>query len=215
VLFGGAGPVQGPGPIAGWGDPLDPDKDCAIGLEEKVLVVGVPAAPHELKGRPGRRNAPRVMKDAEGNWTAQVQVGGTIDAADGASEGARGAGFLLWLDDVNFVRFERASLGDGAGGARRRVVLLEYTKDGRPVERSGAVAEVPGDGAATWLRLTRRLDKLKAEFSVDGESWTEVKTIPIRLSSRLRLGVLSTNLSGAPLEARFDGLQRKSISLSN
>jgi len=57
------------------------------------------------------------------------------------------------------------------------------------------------------------MQQLKAEVSQDGETWTEAKTLRIRLSSRLYLGVMATNTSKRPLDVRFEAFERKPISL--
>jgi hypothetical protein len=72
---------------------------------------------------------------------------------------------------------------------------------------------VPLKGRIAWFCLTRRTDKLTAEASAVGGTWIEAKTLSVRLSSRLNLGVMATNPSGWPREARFDGFEFRGIPL--
>jgi hypothetical protein len=206
-------------PIPGWGDPIDPDGDCDLRLEGRALALTVPGTPHELRAESGKgkRNAPRVLRDVEGHFVAQVKVTGDLGAGDvpvvSGPVASRSAGLVLWQDERNFVRLERIAGRAPDGERPRDRLLLEYWKDGQLQDTSpGSGGPLPR-GRTTWLRLTRRMDKLKAEASQDGETWTEVKTIPIRLSSRLRLGVMATNTSGRPLGVQFEAFQLKSIPL--
>jgi regulation of enolase protein 1 (concanavalin A-like superfamily) len=192
---------QGAGNLPGWGDPVDPDRDCEIRVVEKALVIKVPGTPHVLRAAAGQRNAPRVLRDIEGNFTAQVKVLATF--ATGVA--SQGAGLLLWQDERNFVLLERTA--DDAG------IRFEYWRDGQLQGGDPVPNTAPEPGSATWLRLTRHISTLKAEVSQDGETWTELKSVPIRLSSRMRLGVVATNSSERPLEARFEAFQVKSIPL--
>lgn len=189
--------ARGDGPIPGWGEPIVPDGDCEIVADAEGVTIKVAAAAHELKAEAGKQNAPRVLREIEGNHEATVEVSGVF------KEGT-GAGLLLWLDERNFIRFARA------GG---EAPVLEYWRDGRleAVEKGSEAVKLAGP--KTWLRLTRRMDKLKAEASTDGEQWKEFQTLTIRLSSRMRLGVVATNTSGEPFPARFEGFTVKGIPL--
>lgn len=211
-------PLQEPAAIPKWGVPLDPDGDCAIRLDDGALTIAVPGTPHEMNAFPKKRNAPRVLRDVESNWTASVKaaVPPAADAAGVAAGSAaeRSAGLLVWLDEANFVRVARAQVWEKGGDGPRAAILIEYWRDGRVKERQVISEGVSFEGDATWLRLTRRIDKLKVEASDDGQSWAELATVPIRLSSRLKFGVVATNTSGAPLEARLSDLDFRNIRLT-
>jgi regulation of enolase protein 1 (concanavalin A-like superfamily) len=204
VALGAAlAPAQQAAPtLKGWGQPEDPGKDCEIALDGTALVIEVPATPHDLLPTAGKRNAPRVTRDNEGNFAARVKVTGTM--APGSQQGA---GLVLYLDERNFVRLELC--GAKEGDAASRILRFGYWQDGR-LQPDDELA-VPATTA--WIRMTRRINKLKAEISADGETWTEVKTIPIRLSSRMRLGAIATNTAPTPLAVRLEEYQVKGISL--
>jgi regulation of enolase protein 1 (concanavalin A-like superfamily) len=201
--------------IPGWGEPIDPSRDCEIRLEGSALVISVPAKPHQLRAESGKRNAPRVLRYIESHFQTQVKVAGDFEADSSASvagqSAERSAGLLLWQDERNFVILARAYGGEQPRGT----IALTYWKDGQIHRESAAEPYSPElEGKPTWLRLTRRLDKLTAETSSDGESWNAIKTLPIRLSSRLRLGVLATNTSKQPLSARFEEFRFRNIPLT-
>lgn len=185
--------------IKGWGQPLDPGRDCQIVADGDALVISLPATPaQEMRAETGKKNAPRVMRDIEGNHIATVQISGTFEP------GTQTAGFLLALDDRNFLRYARSATGAPP--------VIEYWRAGQlqPIE-----ATLPSiDSDPVWLRYTRRLDKIRAEISTDGQTWTEVASFSIRLSSRLRLGMVATNTAGKPLTARFENFQVKGVPLN-
>jgi regulation of enolase protein 1 (concanavalin A-like superfamily) len=199
--------VQDPPVFPGFGDPLEVDRDCAIKLDGKTLVMAVPGTDHDYRPGPSGRKAPRVVRDMEGNFTAKVQVGGDVDTS--SAKPGQGAGLFLGQDERNFVRLERLP----RPGPEKGAIFFEYWQDNQPKSGGNGVVEVSLKGDISWLRLTRRMDKLKAEVSADGKDWVEAKTLTIRLSSRLNLGVIATNTSGKPFEARFTGFEFKGIPL--
>lgn len=205
VALAASAPAQTTAKFPGWGDPVDPGKDCKIRLEGKALVVEAPAGTHLLQPFPGKQNAPRVLRDIEGNFVAALKVSGDFRGESASPETVQSAGLLLWQDERNFVRLERRTGKDG------EVLAIDYWKDGQPQDASPGV---PAKGESTWVRLTRRMDKLKAETSADGKTWTDLKALgSVRLSSRLNLGVLVTNATDKPAVARFEEFQVKGIPL--
>lgn len=188
--------AQSDAPIPGWGEPSDPSKDCTIRADGKALVIEVAASPHDLKPS-GKMNAPRVLRDIEGNHAVTVKVTARL------TDPSQSAGLMDFLDERNFARFSLTPTGPA----------LEYWLDGQPQAVPAPSAALQKPVETLWLRLTRRMDKLKAEVSTDGETFQELATITIRLSSRLRLGVAATNAGKEPLSVRFEGLTVKSIPL--
>jgi regulation of enolase protein 1 (concanavalin A-like superfamily) len=183
--------------LPGWGDLTDQGKDCQIAVDGKALVMTLPASPpQEMRAETGKRTAPRVMRDIEGNHIATLRTSGTF--ADGQT-----AGFILMLDDRNFLRFARSAPGTP--------LVLEYWRNGQLQPVEATLPKTESD--VVWLRYTRRLDKLRTEFSPDGLTWTEAASLSVRVSSRLSLGVVATNTAGKPLTARFDDLTIKGVPL--
>jgi regulation of enolase protein 1 (concanavalin A-like superfamily) len=192
-----AAAFQAAAPIPGWGDPA---KGSQIKAEGKALTITLPAdAPRNFTAEPPasqNQNAPTVLRDVEGNFSVQVKAGGDAESA----------GLIVWQDERNFVILARTK----APSSGKFALAFDYWKDGQKQGPPAAAINAKLDGDATYLRLTRRMDKLRAETSADGQTWTDAGTLNIRLPSRMRLGVLATGQGGT---ARFEDLQQKAIPL--
>ncbi len=100
--------------IAGWGTAIDPDGDCKIAPDGKALVVEVPGKLHDLNADIDKFNAPRVLREVEGDFNIQVKVVG--DFKPGAkslnpkSVPFNGGGIFVWRDSDNYIRLERAAI---------------------------------------------------------------------------------------------------------
>lgn len=187
--------------IPGWGDPLDPEGGSQIRAEGKGLAITLPEAPRPFTAElPASKNqiAPTVLRDVEGNFSVQVKVGGRAEAA----------GLLVWQDERNFVILARAQARDGG----KPTLVFDYWKDGQKQAAPELASGAKLGGESSSIRLTRRMDKLRAEVSDDGEHWRDAGTTFIRLPSRMRLGVIATG-TGAGGTATFEGWQQKAISL--
>ena len=71
-------PAQSGGLVAfgsDW-DKVDPDGDCKFTPQKDALAIAVPAKDHELVPDRGRMDAPRLLRDVAGDFTAQVAVSG-------------------------------------------------------------------------------------------------------------------------------------------
>ena len=55
----------------GWGQATDPDGDCTIRQADETVTIQIPATAHDLSIELNRINAPRVMKEVEGDFRAK------------------------------------------------------------------------------------------------------------------------------------------------
>jgi len=65
-----AGPTQDRNPriLKGWGEADDPDGDCKITLRDSEVTISVPGTLHDLSAELGKINAPRILRDIEGDF---------------------------------------------------------------------------------------------------------------------------------------------------
>ena len=188
-----------------WGDAVDPDRDCKFEFEprEDKVRITVPGQTHLLSAEIGRTNAPRIVREIEGDFDVTVRVAGTSHPAGKPTTTVyppyHGAGLLIWQDHDNYVRLEIAA--DIQRGKARPYVNFEHRKDGALAASSG-IANMDG---SNHLRLKRRGAEIYASFGPDGVRWTSFSPVTAHLKDRLSVGVAAINSSTKPFTAEFEG----------
>jgi hypothetical protein len=200
--------------IGGWGTLTDRTGDCVIKKQDGKLSVTVPGGRYSLNASVGGMKAPRILKEVEGDFTIEVKVEGDFKPGEiPAGVDVRpfhGAGLLVWQDAGNYVRLER-----NVYWVREQGVyvcyppLLEYFEEGEYQDTNPAPALYDRffTERSTWLKLARWQDKLTASYSHDGKEWIVVKTIPVELSKKLRVGVVAVNTAAKPFAVEFENLK--------
>lgn len=198
-----------PHEIKGWGTVADPAGDCKVGEEGGKLTITIPGTHHNLNPAPGFDNmlAPRVLQAVDGDFALEVTVEGFERPKPKTSSNMRnsfvGAGLLVWQDDKNFIRFERAANGESG----RLFVHVELFRDGKFIDNSYATVR----NTATHLRLTRKGDTFTFAASTDGKVWFEPegKIKDVDLPKKLKVGVAATNSTVKEFRPQFENLLLK------
>jgi regulation of enolase protein 1 (concanavalin A-like superfamily) len=194
-------------PLKGWGEVIDPDGDCRIRQEGGTLSIAIPPTLHDLSAESGHMNAPRVLEPIEGDFIGQVKVSGNFSHAGQRTSNRflayHGGGLVLWQDDQNYVRLERAALLDQQGQVVH-YANYEIRKDGKRLRAPSGV-RLPDQ--SVFLRLERRQGKIFGSVSVDGVKWTSFDPFLIELNRPLKLGVCAINTSTEPFTAQFSDLE--------
>src|SRR5262245_63307451 len=60
--------------VTTWSEQVDPDKDCKFVKDGDALVIEIPGKDHDLWPRDRQMNAPRLLKEVEGDFDVQVRV---------------------------------------------------------------------------------------------------------------------------------------------
>ncbi len=60
--------------VSGWGDLIDPDKDCKIHRNKDSLTIEMPGTDHDYDPVRQRFNAPHLLSDLEGEFDLQVRI---------------------------------------------------------------------------------------------------------------------------------------------
>ena len=189
-------------PIPGWGRWIDPDEDCAVEPTEDRLRIVVPAKAHDLSNELGLMNAPRVMREVDGDFIAQVKAVGKLNPQGQSTIPVRspfnGAGLFLAGDNGDFVRLERAAIErDG-----KVLTYLNYEqRDGDEYRNRGGV-QLPNRDA--YLRVERRGDELLSSVSLDGVRWTPLPVVVVRGDQKISVGLAALSTSSTPFTAEFE-----------
>jgi hypothetical protein len=206
-----AAPDNKPQLIKGWGEVTDPDGDCRVTEDKGELTITVPKTHHDLTYTDDytKLNAPRILQSVEGDFTLQVKILAFAPPGDAASSGGRfsfvSAGLLVWQDEKNFIRLERAAVG-GSMGPDAPFVWVERFKDGK----SASHQLKPLVGKDTGLRVVRKGDRLTFEYDDGGEgkTWTEIHAEEVELPAKLLAGVAAVNTTVREFPVRLTGLGR-------
>jgi regulation of enolase protein 1 (concanavalin A-like superfamily) len=194
--------------VTGWDKPVDPDKDCKFIRDKDTLTIEVPGKDHDLGIERGLMNSPRLLRDVEGDFVAQVRVCGTFHPSNESTSNERlpfvGAGLLLMKDEKTYIRLERAALVKG--GEVSTYANWELREDGKWV-LAGAENVQPLEDKPTFLRLERKGDKLLASISHDGKEWKELNPLDVKLPAKLKIGVSAGGTSMDVFAPRFDQFQ--------
>ncbi|HEV3146633.1 MAG TPA: TIGR03067 domain-containing protein, partial [Gemmataceae bacterium] len=196
--------------VGGWGEVVDPNRDCQFAGTANELTITVPGGHHNLHPAAPFQNlsAPRVLQKVNGDFDTQVRVlpfnrPKPNTAATGKNSYV-GAGLVLWQDSNNFVRFFRAANGESG----MLVASVEVFKDGKAV--AWGDEEIPDE--ATHLRIERHGDRCRFLYGPDGQKWTEIPNIFEHLTSGpLEVGIAAANSTTATHAAEFRKLEIKGL----
>jgi regulation of enolase protein 1 (concanavalin A-like superfamily) len=193
-----------------WGQSVDPDGDCRFLLDSGKVHIKIPGKPHRMGVElgAGATNAPRMLREIEGDFQAEVKVVGPVPILRPNLVGKYpwyGAGLLVWQDDNNYLRFERARIIFGDDGPA--YANWELRQGGKFV-RKGANEEGRLDEALdVHLKLMRKGDTFAAAYSPDGKEWKELPPITAELAKTLKVGVIATQNTPLGYEAVFEKLK--------
>jgi len=201
-----------------WGEIIDPAEDCRFSMKEDRLRVWIPGSevPHDMnpeKGTVGSSDSPRLLQPVAGDFTIQVKIGGEFAPGEESTQpghtGYNGAGLLVFANEANFVRFERATL-QRRGSEERPYTNLEIRVEG-VIEYYSSLGDLPTEAnKPTWLRLERRGDNIYTSMSQDGVSW--IKNEPQTLTAEawqtheIEAGILAVSTSKEVFNPEFSEL---------
>jgi regulation of enolase protein 1 (concanavalin A-like superfamily) len=193
--------------IKGWGVVTDADGDCKITEDKGTLTITIPKTHHDLTYTAAytKLNAPRVLQPAEGDFTLQVNVSAyPLPSGAGSSGGAHSfvsTGLLIWQDDKNYIRAERAAVAQGA----KPFLWVERFKEGKSVTKQLK----PSDDKPVSLRVVRKGNKFTYFCDEDGEgkNWTEFHSDEADLAAKLSVGVAAINSTDREFTAKLSGLE--------
>lgn len=196
--------------IKGWGTVFDPEGDARATLKDGAVELTVPGAYRDLWPIGGRVNAPRILRPVKGDFTVHVKVASAVSTAGKAaladlpagSPSSRGATLIVWHDENNFIRFERACY-TGTKTKKLNHIWFYNTFDRgkRIIERSG---QVDPEGAF-YLWIARKMGTFYAYYHQQGDTkWTQLETHRLGLPDDVQVGVSMVNTTTEPFTVRFE-----------
>ena len=196
--------------IPGWGASEDPAGESNIKAEGTTLVIKTPDA-YLDNFPPGKVNAPRVLQEVVGDFTAEVKVAhldpsqtDSVLKSLGSFPTAYHAGILLVrVNDKNFIRFEKGS--KNTKGVQATTCELQVWENGK------RMLYVPEDieDVVVHLRLERRGDLLLSSFSKDdGKTWKQLPEHKLdTLKGAAKVGISLTNNTEPGCTVKFQDLK--------
>lgn len=188
----------------GW-TKIDPDGDCQFTFAPTAITMSVPGKDKDLSIERNRMNAPRVVKQVSGDFTATVRVRGDFRTSPLTTTPDRpafmGAGVLLMIDDRTYVRLERASLV--RDGRESHYVNWELRINGQWA-KAGNTAQAPLADGDTWLRLTRQGNNLFGQYSQDGMEWKTLEAFQMDMPAQVQVGLAAVTTGITTFRPDFD-----------
>ncbi|MDB5308691.1 MAG: hypothetical protein JWO38_2893 [Gemmataceae bacterium] len=193
--------------IKGWGDVTDPDGDCRVAEDKGVLTITVPKTHHDLTytDEYTKLNSPRVLQRVEGDFTLRVKIPAFPLPGDVASSGGQhsfvSTGLLIWQDDKNFIRMERAAVAKG----ETPFVWVERFADGKSAAHHFSQLADKDTG----LRVVRKGNKFTFLYDDGGEGkdWAEAHVEDIELPAKIQVGVTAINTTVREFAPKLTGLE--------
>jgi regulation of enolase protein 1 (concanavalin A-like superfamily) len=211
-----AAPVPAPQAFKkGWDEPVDPDKDCKFTRDKDSLTIELPGTDHDYYPLRDRVNAPRLLRDIEGDFDLHVRV--RMERRPSATSTVKGqpslvsGGFLL-IPPKAFglacIRLEFGIAGEGTDADGYAALKHQNFTKGRMDARWGREWKdwsLPEKADHAYLRLVRRGEKLYPSISPDGEKWALLMAGQYgRLPVKLKVGLAAYSTSAEPSKVRFD-----------
>ncbi len=196
--------AEGP-TFPGLGPWVDPTQSASSRNQGGAIIVTVPAGIHILSPELNHRDAPMSVMEVSGDFEVRVTVGGGIKPGSKPLKDLpiafQGAGIVLWENADNFMRLERSAAASPNQPLLNQL-LIETCRNGRtagkPVYKE--ISDKP-----VILKLTRKGDDMDYSYSPDGKTWISVKKSAIAVfSEKVYLGIVASNLSPKPFNARFE-----------
>jgi regulation of enolase protein 1 (concanavalin A-like superfamily) len=170
------------------------------------LTIALPGKLYILSPELKTKSAPMLLTEVTGDFTALVKIPGKILPGTAPLKGLpftfQGAGLIVWQDENNYLRLERASLFT-ADRVRVHHVLVEVCKEGKTIPST--FKEVRDTDII--LRLDRHGSELRCQYSTDGKAWFDAKRQSVAFPAAVGVGVSAANASPKPFAARFEDFE--------
>ena len=164
-----------------WIDPDERNKPTPHDVKSRVLRIRIPNGKN-LYGE--NLTAPRYVKPITGDFQIETRV------KFSPKENYQGAGLLIFKDNNNYLRFERAYGGVGGGGEGLRIDV----KSGREYNPIITPNDIPTEISEVDLKIVRTGKVFTAYWRSDEESeWREAGEFISDFPETILAGVVACN----------------------
>lgn len=170
--------LAAPAPKVNW-QSVDPDHDCKIVIKDNTITMELPGGDHEFAPKRKHFNAPRLIREIEGDFRVQVRVCASFCPSTKSTvedEDPRvTAGLILIPTAENCIRLEykayrrKGKLCEGPSFRMRGEQMWNMHVDGWELPWEQQIRK--GNEARIYLRLDRRGNTIYRFLSPDGEKW--------------------------------------------
>ena len=183
-----------------YGKFVDPDRDCTVTLDGSVLKIRVPGRPHGLVPPRGLLNAPRVVRDVEGDFTATVKI--RVLAPGGDRPPARfTAGLLVMASDADLVYHARQL--DTTRPMPRLSGAHGLVLGGRQT-RSGTSGGGIFSAETATFRVHRVKDKVRLAVASGADRWHTMPELTAPFPDRVLVGLYAGQEGATSFTAEFE-----------
>ncbi len=194
-----------------WGTVEDPDGDCTFRADLGRLSIVIPGTPHALSAEISKMNAPRLLREVDGDFHAQVKVAGAFPADPRCLIPGQwafyGAGLVVWQDDKNYVILKRARMRILPSEQWRCFPSFQLRSGGTVARHWRNQDGTLDETKPAWLRLARRGTTVTASYMQAGDGWKELPPLQIDFDAKVRVGVDAVQNTPAGYEAIFESLR--------
>lgn len=198
-----------------WSEQIDPDKDCKFVTDKDALSIGIPGKDHDLWPKDKKMNAPRLLKEVEGDFDVQVRVDVTATLSKKSTAAGRAAyvaaGLLIIPGEAHVFRHEFGLSRQFDGVPYYASHLIHKSGNGGYSYwwEGSRGWKLPKGLRVVWLRLERResngISDLNCMASADGKKWVVTTTHGIgRCPTKVKIGLFAVSTSSEPFSPRFD-----------
>jgi regulation of enolase protein 1 (concanavalin A-like superfamily) len=196
-----------------WGEFEDPAGGCGVREDPDRFTMILPPGKRELSpGQDSNFDAPRLLRDIDGDFSAVVKVQSFElkgnAAADSPGSPLQAAGLVVWVNNQNYLRFLITRTPKDAGPSLKQQAYL--FEGNFKQEKMGELA-----ADQRYLNLKREGRIFKVRWGMDGKKWSDfVSFEEVEFPRQLKVGLLAVNVSNdgfAPefMEFRIDSFPSK------
>jgi regulation of enolase protein 1 (concanavalin A-like superfamily) len=157
---------------------------------------------HDLNADNDVFNAPRVIREANGDFSATVKVVGDFKPGEKSTNPKsypyNGAGIFVWQNSDNYIFLGRAAI------LRNKRVNTFAAFEEREWGARAALNNNRLDPGTAYLRLERRGNRLFGSTSRDGKTWAKLESMDISYPGTIKLGLYAINTGNEAMSVRFE-----------